>query len=868
MVNPPWPLVERRKPTHAGARTDVSTRACRGTGRRRFAVALVLALVAAMLTAPGAHGTTPLTALFEDVPTSHDGTEFSLTLKFTVEPLLSYETLRDDALLVAGGTVASASRVAAGHDDRWNITIAPSVDDNGDPTGENVIVTLRVTASCEDLGAICTSDDQPLTNADEIEARIPGPDSANDPPPAVTVPASPTGLSDDSVSHDSVTLSWDDPVDSSITGYQVLRRNRDGDDYGDGSGAPEFEVVVDDTGSADASYTDTQTSPSTRYVYRVKARNAQGLSDQSGYLNVDTPAQPDDAPVDSGATEDSDDSGGSEETKETGDSGDDSSTAETGAPQRSARGPRSTITPKTGVTPRQNSDDCSSGTGTSCTIAIGTPKSGSIETAGDVDVFKMRLATNTMYTATVDGGSGDAKLGSTAQLKWHHPNLELIVLSPAATTVDINTAYALNPGSSGSLDTTEGSPTRYKRVITIYVEVGGSGGATGTYTVTVAPKADDCRAGTNTTCAFEEAGGAVGYTNIERPVFRAEGNIERSQDVDWYRTPTLLVGNEYVIAVTSEVFGDNTQAHAVKDPQIVGLYTGSGTKIPFTANRDQGLRRAGIGYVDYFRRLSLNRQGEIDQASAEHIRPLQPHYPNGAFVDAVMTLTPGRSREYFVGVGSELALTGSYAVNLYRVSRTQLFTDPQQYSVRGSGNLGSRQDEPNTPGDTTSFVFYDPGFSGASVGGVIQTWKSREYREAGFGDRLGIGAENDHDWFDTYLRSGRRYEITLESREIFDQIISRNPRVHRSFPSGLQLMGVVRDNGLSIVPGTQVPFTKRLEFTVPTTGDYYIVVAGITNLYNINLSGHSSEYRATDMFKGHKLSLEGGHYQLSIKRLS
>ena len=110
-----------------------------------------------------------------------------------------------------------------------------------------------------------------------------------------TVPAAPTGLAG-SVSHDSVALDWNDPEDDSVTGYRVLRRSRDGDEYGDGGGAPEFVAVIDDTGSAAASYTDTSVTARTRYVYRVKAINSAGLSERSTWLNVETPA----APVSSG----------------------------------------------------------------------------------------------------------------------------------------------------------------------------------------------------------------------------------------------------------------------------------------------------------------------------------------------------------------------------------------------------------------------------------------------------------------------------------------------------------------------------------------------------------------------------------------
>ena len=98
-------------------------------------------------------------------------------------------------------------------------------------------------------------------------------------------PAQPTGLTS-AVTHDSVALRWDDPQDDSITGYRVLRLNRAEDDLG------EFHIHVSNTGSAAASYLDSDVEPETRYVYRIKALNAQGASPRSGYTNADTPAAP------------------------------------------------------------------------------------------------------------------------------------------------------------------------------------------------------------------------------------------------------------------------------------------------------------------------------------------------------------------------------------------------------------------------------------------------------------------------------------------------------------------------------------------------------------------------------------------------
>ena len=103
-----------------------------------------------------------------------------------------------------------------------------------------------------------------------------------------SLPAKPTGVVA-TATHDSVSLAWDDPVDASITHYQIFRRDRDVHDTG------EFVTIEDDTGSAAASYTDDTVEPETRYVYRVKAVNQHGASTWSDFVRADTPAAPDPA---------------------------------------------------------------------------------------------------------------------------------------------------------------------------------------------------------------------------------------------------------------------------------------------------------------------------------------------------------------------------------------------------------------------------------------------------------------------------------------------------------------------------------------------------------------------------------------------
>ena len=102
---------------------------------------------------------------------------------------------------------------------------------------------------------------------------------------SVDPPSKPTGLAASATSN-SVTLTWNDPGDDSIAGYQVLRLNRAIHSLGD------FQIHVDNTGSNEATYIDTDVESEARYVYRIKARNSAGLSPKSRYTDANLPAAP------------------------------------------------------------------------------------------------------------------------------------------------------------------------------------------------------------------------------------------------------------------------------------------------------------------------------------------------------------------------------------------------------------------------------------------------------------------------------------------------------------------------------------------------------------------------------------------------
>ena len=211
----------------------------------------------------------PLTASFVDVPEAHDG-ERAFTLRIAFSEALSWmngRRLREDVVAVAGGGATKASRVNRRRD-LWKLTVEPH-------SPADVTVTLAAGAACGTPAAICASDGRSLSET--ISATVAG-------PPA-SAPAKPTGL-DATASHNSVTLTWDDPGDDSITGYVILRRIPGVDPKG------EFSVLVANTRTAATTYTDNTVAAETRYTYRIKAINGAGTSERSRWFHIDTPAAP------------------------------------------------------------------------------------------------------------------------------------------------------------------------------------------------------------------------------------------------------------------------------------------------------------------------------------------------------------------------------------------------------------------------------------------------------------------------------------------------------------------------------------------------------------------------------------------------
>ena len=109
---------------------------------------------------------TALTASFEDMPQSHDGSgAFTFRIAFSAEVTVSPQDMKDHALTVAGGTVTNATRVD-GRSDLWELTVTPA------GTGA-VSILVPQNRACTETGALCTADGQALSTG--LGHNVPGP---------------------------------------------------------------------------------------------------------------------------------------------------------------------------------------------------------------------------------------------------------------------------------------------------------------------------------------------------------------------------------------------------------------------------------------------------------------------------------------------------------------------------------------------------------------------------------------------------------------------------------------------------------------------------------------------------------------------
>ena len=171
----------------------------------------------------------PLTAAFQNVPATHDGSgSFSFEVAFSEDVGISYVTMRDNAFEEDEGDVTRALRVDGRHD-LWEITVGPD-------GREAVTIALPGDRACGETGAVCTRGENPRPLSNSPSATVAGP----------TVAATPTvSISDASGTEGDGDIAFTVTLDSAGTDtvtvdYATSNGTADGDDYTATSGTVTF----------------------------------------------------------------------------------------------------------------------------------------------------------------------------------------------------------------------------------------------------------------------------------------------------------------------------------------------------------------------------------------------------------------------------------------------------------------------------------------------------------------------------------------------------------------------------------------------------------------------------------------------------
>ena len=147
-----------------------------------------------------------------------------------------------------------------------------------DAAAQSPTFTAPEVTSDTDYAITLNVSDGTLSDTDTVTVMIL--DSA---PPVTPPPAVPANLTATSTA-DSVTLAWDDPGDDTITGYKILSRMP--------ATQPTLGVLVNDTGSADNTYTARDLEPGVLCEFGVVALSDHGESGTSKTVLISTASPP------------------------------------------------------------------------------------------------------------------------------------------------------------------------------------------------------------------------------------------------------------------------------------------------------------------------------------------------------------------------------------------------------------------------------------------------------------------------------------------------------------------------------------------------------------------------------------------------
>ena len=166
------------------------------------------------------------------------------------------------------------------------------------------------------------------------------------------------------------------------------------------------------------------------------------------------------------------------------------------------------------------SDDYLATTSTTGAVAVGGSRTGSIETTGDQDWFRVSLVANTPYTINIEGSSTNQGTLSDTYLRGIYTSAGVLISGTSADDggTGYNSRFSFTPTSSGDY----------------FISAGGYGSSTGTYKLSVSGIASTNS--TNLSIVPSNAPTAEGNNGVNTPftyLVTRTGDLSGTSSVSW-----------------------------------------------------------------------------------------------------------------------------------------------------------------------------------------------------------------------------------------------------------------------------------------------------------------------------------------------
>ena len=494
-------------------------------------------------------------------------------------------------------------------------------------------------------------------------------------------------------------------------------------------------------------------------------------------------------------------------------------------------------------------DDCPADTTTTCAVDVGGSATGTSESAGDFDWFRVVLEADTRYQIDLEGA----------------PTSRGTLANPA---VSVRDASAMNLASDDNSGVGNNARVIYTPTAagTYYVQtVGISGGDTGTYTLSVIVLGANGNSEADTD--FPDTTSTTGRVEVGAS---ATGNIDRLFDQDWFRVD-LEADKTYQIDMKGEGGGGT-----LDDPRLYNIRDSDGDEIDETENDDidfdNGILDSQIIYTPtaagayYLVAAHAGSGTGTYTLSVRDVTPASDDCPHVTTTTCVVdvggsatgTFETDIDRDWFrvdleAGTRYQIDVEGkdtgrgtlaNPGIGLFDASATNL---SQNDAVSGVGKNARVTYTPTATGAyyvqasnvneqgtyTLSVIVLGANGNSEADADFPETTSTGGRVEVGASATGNIETGTDRDWFKVELGAGKFYQIDLEGNTggggALDDPYLRNIRDS----SGTEISGTENDD---IVGGVA---DSRVVFTPTADGAYYLVAstfAGDPGTYTLSVT--------------------------------